>query len=402
MQSRAMGLRRIVLVAVVVGSIWSSDSGAAPRPAAAFQAATIPTLAGYWPLDAASAGTVADLSGNGNTGTLVNGAAVDTVNFAPSPAGNVGSANFPTLGSGNRIDVADSPSISITGSITVAAWVRTNLPVSPAMLPNVDQQEIVGKFDGPPYGGGYYLRLSQNNYLSWNILPATGGPYGAGGASAQIPTGVWKHVAGTYDQGTGAMTIFIDGVANSSTGNSPAPPSDGVSGLVIGRNGSNEFNGNIDEVRIYSKSLTPAEVNILFTGVQPAPTGLSATPGPAQIALSWLAAANATGYNVYRAPASGGPWTLIASPTGTSYTDLAVTNPTTYWYRVTAVSVLESAPAGPVSAVPLSIAPKTTTSGSNNNLAHRCGCDSIAHPAGLAALWGAALLALAGTLVRRR
>jgi len=45
--------------------------------------------------------------------------------------------------------------------------------------------------------------------------------------------------------------------------------------------------------------------------------------------------------------------------------------------------------------------PKTATSGSNNNLAHRCGCDTIAGPAGLPALGGAALFALALVFLRR-
>jgi concanavalin A-like lectin/glucanase superfamily protein len=393
MDSKRRVVGRFVLVALAMGTLWSGSTGAAARSSSAFQAAPIPGLAGYWPLNSSAA----DASGNGNNGTLNSGAVIDNANFSPVPAGNTGSASFPTLGGGNRVDVPDSASLSITGSITVAAWIRTNLPVAPATLPNVDQQEIVGKFVGPPYAGGYYLRLNQNNYLSWNILPSTGGPYGAGGASAQVPTGVWKHVAGTYNQATGAMTVFIDGAANSSTGTSPAPPSDGVSGLIIGRNGSNEFNGNIDEVRVYSRALTQPEVNSLFTGVQPPPTGLSATPGPAQIALSWIAAAVATSYNVYRATGGGAP-VLIANTASLSYTDTMVTNPTMYTYTVTAVGALESAPAGPVTSSPLPVLPKTASSGSSNNIAHRCGCSSIAPGTagmvfGLLALLGLASLA---------
>ncbi len=391
---------RAALVAIAICSLESGYSRSAPRAAvASFQAMSIPTLAAYWPLDAASGSTVADLSGNGNTGSLVNGAVIDTVNFSSVPAGNVGSANFPTLGAGSRIDVADSPSISITGSITVAAWIRTNLPVSPAVLPNVDQQEIIGKFGG---GGGYLLRLNQAGGLSFAIVPSSGTPTGASETSLIIPAGTWTHVAGTYNQGSGTINIFIDGVQRAEVGSSASPPGNGTGGLLIGRDGSNEFNGNIDEARIYNTPLTAGQVATLFTGVQAPPTGLAAMPGPAQIALSWTAAANASSYNVYRRLTGGGAFVQVANIAATSYTDLTVSNPTSYDYQVTAVGALESAPAGPVSAVPLSIAPKTTTSGSNNNLAHRCGCDSIAHPAGLAALWGAALLALAGTLVRRR
>src|SRR5262249_16466258 len=50
----------------------------------------------------------------------------------------------------------------------------------------------------------------------------------------------------------------------------------------------------------------------VYVGITP-PTGLKATAGNAQVALSWTAAAGATGYNVKRAPSSGGPYTTIVT-----------------------------------------------------------------------------------------
>ena len=41
----------------------------------------------------------------------------------------------------------------------------------------------------------------------------------------------------------------------------------------------------------------------------PPPTGLSATPGNTQVALSWTASAGATSYTVKRSPTAGGPYT---------------------------------------------------------------------------------------------
>ncbi len=52
-----------------------------------------------------------------------------------------------------------------------------------------------------------------------------------------------------------------------------------------------------------------------------APTGVTATAGDGQVALSWNAASGATSYAVDRAEVAGGPYTTVASPTATGYTD---------------------------------------------------------------------------------
>ncbi len=76
----------------------------------------------------------------------------------------------------------------------------------------------------------------------------------------------------------------------------------------------------------------------------PAPTGLTATAGNQQIALSWSASLTATSYNVERSTASGGPYTTVGSATTTSFTNTGLTNGTTYYYVVSAVNAAGSGP----------------------------------------------------------
>ncbi len=84
-----------------------------------------------------------------------------------------------------------------------------------------------------------------------------------------------------------------------------------------------------------------------------APINLTVTAGSGQVGLSWSASSRATGYNVQRATTNGGPYTSIANPTTTSYTDTTVTNGTTYYYVVAAVNPSgESANSSQVSATP--------------------------------------------------
>jgi hypothetical protein len=93
-----------------------------------------------------------------------------------------------------------------------------------------------------------------------------------------------------------------------------------------------------------------------------APPNLTATGGNQQVSLAWTASTGATSYNVKRAATNGGPYTTVASPVGTSYTDTTVTNGTTYYYVVTAVSASgESANSNQASATPGATPPAPPT-----------------------------------------
>lgn len=71
----------------------------------------------------------------------------------------------------------------------------------------------------------------------------------------------------------------------------------------------------------------------------PVPTALTATMDTSlRINLAWIGGQDATGYNVKRATAPGGPFATIASPSDTRYTDAGLSNGVTYYYVVSAVN----------------------------------------------------------------
>jgi beta-galactosidase len=78
----------------------------------------------------------------------------------------------------------------------------------------------------------------------------------------------------------------------------------------------------------------------IYGGAAPAaPTGLTATAvSTNQIALSWSASSGATSYNAKRATNSGGPYTIVANPSTTNYTDTGLANTTTYYYVISALN----------------------------------------------------------------
>ena len=145
------------------------------------------------------------------------------------------------------------------------------------------------------------------------------------------------------DWGTNYLKWYVDGVLYQtktswySTGNPyPAPfdqPFYLIMNLAIGGN----YGGNPDGTTVF-----PGEVQVDYvrvydyvaSAVPDVPTGLSATAGSTQVALSWLTSAGATNYNVKFSTTNGGPYTTIASTATTSYTNTGLANGTTYYYVV--------------------------------------------------------------------
>ena len=80
--------------------------------------------------------------------------------------------------------------------------------------------------------------------------------------------------------------------------------------------------GLIDDVRIYNRVLTDAEVAEIAAGVDvggandvapAAPTGVTATGAAGSVTVAWAASPTAWRYSVYRGTTSGGPYTQIAT-----------------------------------------------------------------------------------------
>ncbi len=88
----------------------------------------------------------------------------------------------------------------------------------------------------------------------------------------------------------------------------------------------------------------PLSAVLLLTGnvdLMPpaAPTGLTALEGDAEVSLSWDVVLDASGYNVYRSPVTGGGYVRLntAPLPDTNFTDTGLRNARNYFYVVTAM-----------------------------------------------------------------
>jgi WD40 repeat protein len=147
-------------------------------------------LVGHWKLDEEDGSAAIDSSGKGNSGTYVNApersADVPSLKFA-----NPGCRTF-VQGKSQYVEVPDSPSLRLTGSLTLAAWVRPTRDTTEFSQGIIDDKFV---WTGTEASGGYFLRLSTNRTLLFSVIPHKGGPKGTF-SPEPIPTGSWTHVAG--------------------------------------------------------------------------------------------------------------------------------------------------------------------------------------------------------------
>ncbi len=233
----------------------AATGGAATGGAATGGAATGGTgggassgLIGYWKFDEASGTTAADSSiTNNNTLTLGGTAGCATL----GTAGKLGKRL--TLGKGTPLanscsGVASKAAVDLGSltKVTVALWMK--------------------KETGDPsfsYTAGL-LEFDSIFSLSWDF-DSLSWFAGDGEALFTAPTDeVWHHVAGTWNTSTGELHLFLDGSevaagANATTGGS------GSHKLSVGKvtTGTTGFAGGIDDVRIYNRILSDAEIAAL-------------------------------------------------------------------------------------------------------------------------------------------
>ena len=212
-------------------------------------------IVGYWHFDENNGMTAADSSGNGNTGTL-------TPILGPLwTTGKYGSAlQFDGVDDG--VSAGDGVSLQFTPSskFSFGAWIKTS---------DTSWFRIINKKGGPNDRG--WDCVGQPTFVRFHLIDTWGIISRARDATGlNINDNNWHHIMCTYD-GSGSITgmkIYIDGIEASaySTYNDVGTLSNINSGqpLYIGKqwnDAPNEhMNGVIDEVKIYNKALTDAEV----------------------------------------------------------------------------------------------------------------------------------------------
>jgi len=204
-----------------------------------------PGLVSWWPGD----DTAVDIE-DGNDGTQQNGIAFTD--------GVVGRA-FRLDGVNDFIQVPQATNLE-PASVTVDAWVRSMAPGS--------IRYIVSK-GGKACAVASYGLYTENLGLAFYVSDGTAykdSPY----APPSIWDGLWHHVAGTFDQTTRTVRLFVDGAevgAGTTTTFDIAYNLPDTDDLFIGRFGGScplNFPGDVDEVEVFARALSAAEIQALY------------------------------------------------------------------------------------------------------------------------------------------
>jgi hypothetical protein len=219
-------------------------------------------LVGHWTLDEGSGSTVADVSGNGNDGTITNNPDFDDPSWIAGYKG-AGAMEFygdpSTYGTADYVEISNSSSLDLTGPLSIALWIR----------PDADDPE------GKGLSGGETAPMAKamsgmSPAWSWQVRygwssddPSMGFQFAVGGSGVWVYTYrnleryEWCHVACSHD-GT-IVKCYLNGEQTDSTplgqiDSSPAP-------VLIGSDGWGcDWLGAIDDVRIYNHALSEAEI----------------------------------------------------------------------------------------------------------------------------------------------
>jgi hypothetical protein len=192
-----------------------------------------------------------------------------TITYAAGLAGQAASFN----GTDAYIEAHDATWLHFgTGSFTVAAWVKTNgASTAPIVDKGAPTLTAEGAFHALVSTGAARLAIQS---------VASGGDYKDVRSTSRIDDGAWHHVVAIRDATNQQLKLYVDGAqaatpaADTGIGNI-----DSARALLIGGDaGGTRFKGLIDEVYLYNRAVSAAEVSALYTSC-----GTPATPPCANI-----------------------------------------------------------------------------------------------------------------------
>ncbi len=188
--------------------------------------------------------SLSDKSPNGNNGF---NRGITAYNLSDLPSSTI-SLNQAAAFDGNNdyLSAANNADISPVSAITLEAWIYIRA-YSNCILIN----------KGPDPGASSYRLAVVSTKITANINGTS-----VFTANSPVPLGTWTHVAFTYNAANGHYNLYTNGIKTDSGTNALGPIIANTDSLYIGGNiAFIDFNGYMDEVRIFSYERSEAQIN---------------------------------------------------------------------------------------------------------------------------------------------
>jgi hypothetical protein len=206
-------------------------------------------LVAHWRFDERTGTTAADATGNGNTGTTHNGPTWTTSGFPGAKFANAGALVLD--GQDDYVEIAQKGIPASAASKTVCLWFKA----APSTFVIRNFVALINDTDDV----GIQLGIHSGRVAAWYY----GYPDPLLATTSQVD-GNWHHVAYTFDGAT--QRLYVDG--NLAQSVDMVPASGPILRTRIGTYQAPDemFGGTIDDMRIYARALSAAEVMILWSG----------------------------------------------------------------------------------------------------------------------------------------
>jgi hypothetical protein len=214
-------------------------------------------LAGLWHFDETAGGTARDSSGGGNDANVFGGPG-----WKPGRIGGALDLGVP----GIRATVRDAMGRLDVGTddFSLSVWINTRQVPRPGQWPDVF---IKVADPDTEQARGYELVFSPEGQLICQLWAGSTTPFDV--AAMGLADGQWHHVV--CREAAGVLSLYADGHHLMSRRHQRARVESGVP-LRLGGSRANpagDFNGLIDELRIYRRALTDPEIAALADGAAP-------------------------------------------------------------------------------------------------------------------------------------
>jgi len=219
----------------------------------------------------APSGLVSWWKGEWNTADTVDGNQGTLIGPLTYTLGKVGRAfNLPGSFAGDavgaRVEVKDAANLQITGPFTLDAWVSFE-GVSP-LSSGITNTPIMAKWGNTSNGTAGYGLMVNADGTPWLAVSSNGNDRSIVSSTFKLPADTFTHLAGVWDGE--ALRLYVNGEEVASvpfTG--PTNGNNGTPLLIGGYNPalsgvSNSFVGIIDEVGIYNRALSAAEIQAVY------------------------------------------------------------------------------------------------------------------------------------------